>query len=134
MLHPGLARSEQVGAAGTRFQFRKTRTLLPCKADLFICFKGNKSLKKKKTSKFRGSTRIRFEDTKRIMLPEMHPKSFGTFESPRAERAPQEMPTQNNVKITGINKNFTFKRKNANLVFLFRTFSKPQDYCQWIAW
>lgn len=96
--------------------------------------KAIKVKKKKKTSKFRGSTRIRFEDTKRIMLPEMHPKSFGTFESPRAERAPQELPTQNNVKITGINKNFTFKRKNANLVFLFRTFSKQQDYCQWIAW
>ena len=32
------------------------------------------------TVKFRGSRRLRFEDTKRIMSPEMRPKSFGTFE------------------------------------------------------
>jgi len=30
--------------------------------------------------KFRASRRLRFEDTKRIMSPEMGPKSFGTFE------------------------------------------------------
>ena len=34
----------------------------------------------KTTSKFRASRRLRFEDTKRIMSPEMRPKSFGTFE------------------------------------------------------
>ena len=32
------------------------------------------------TAKFRASRRLRFEDTKRIMLPEIRPKSFGTFE------------------------------------------------------
>ena len=32
------------------------------------------------TSKFRALRRLRFEDTKRIMSPEMRPKSFGTFE------------------------------------------------------
>ena len=32
------------------------------------------------TAKFRASRRLRFEDTKRIMSPEMSPKSFGTFE------------------------------------------------------
>ena len=32
------------------------------------------------TAKFRVSRRLRFEDTKRIMSPEMRPKSFGTFE------------------------------------------------------
>ena len=31
-------------------------------------------------AKFRASRRLRFEDTKRIMSPEIHPKSFGTFE------------------------------------------------------
>ena len=30
--------------------------------------------------KFRASRRLRFEDTKRIMAPEIRPKSFGTFE------------------------------------------------------
>ena len=36
------------------------------------------------TAKFRASRRLRFEDTKRIMPPEIRPKSFGTFE----EQAP----------------------------------------------
>ena len=37
-------------------------------------------IKIKITAKFRAFRRLRFEDTKRIMSPEMHPKSFGTFE------------------------------------------------------
>ena len=32
------------------------------------------------TAKFRASRRLSFEDTKKIMSPEMRPKSFGTFE------------------------------------------------------
>ena len=32
------------------------------------------------TAKFRASRRLRYEVTKRIMSPEMSPKSFGTFE------------------------------------------------------
>ena len=32
------------------------------------------------TAKFRASRRLRFEDTERIMSPEMPPKKFGTFE------------------------------------------------------
>ena len=32
------------------------------------------------SAKFRASRGLRFEDTKRIMSPEMRPKSFGTFE------------------------------------------------------
>jgi len=32
------------------------------------------------TAKFRASRRLRYEDTKRNMSPEMSPKSFGTFE------------------------------------------------------
>ena len=43
-----------------------------------------KGIKIKITAKFRASKRLRFEDTKRIMSPEMRPKSFGTFE----KRAP----------------------------------------------
>ena len=34
----------------------------------------------KTTAKFRASRRLRFADTKRMMSPEMSPKSFGTFE------------------------------------------------------
>ena len=36
------------------------------------------------TAKFRASRRLRFEDTKKIMSPEIRPKSFGTFK----KRAP----------------------------------------------
>ena len=39
-----------------------------------------KGIKTKITAKFRPSRRLRFEDTKRIMSPEIRPKSFGTFE------------------------------------------------------
>ena len=39
-----------------------------------------KEIKTKITAKFRASGRLRFEDTKRIMSPEIRPKSFGTFE------------------------------------------------------
>ena len=43
-----------------------------------------KGIKIKITAKFRASSRLRFEDTNRIVSPEMRPKSFGTFE----KRAP----------------------------------------------
>ena len=64
-----------------RKAIRKTPTRLSRKAGPFICCTGNKI---KTTAKFRAFRRLRFEDTKRIMSPEMRPKSFGTFE----KRAP----------------------------------------------
>ena len=39
-----------------------------------------KGIKIKITAKFRASRRLSFEDKKRIMSPEMRPKSLGTFE------------------------------------------------------
>ena len=39
-----------------------------------------KGIRIKITAKFRASRRLRFEDTKRIMLPEIRPKRFGAFE------------------------------------------------------
>ena len=39
-----------------------------------------KGIKTKITAKFRASRRLRFEDTKRIISPEIRPKSFRTFE------------------------------------------------------
>ena len=39
-----------------------------------------KGIKIKITAKFRAWRRLRFEDTKSIMAPEMRLKSFGTFE------------------------------------------------------
>ena len=46
-----------------------------------------KGIKIKITAKFRASRRLSFEDTKRIMSPEMRPKSLGTFRNrPRTSR------------------------------------------------
>ena len=49
-----------------------------------------KGIKIKITAKFRASRRLRFEDTKRIVSPEIRPKSFGTFEkqAPALARIP----------------------------------------------
>ena len=44
-----------------------------------------KGIKMKTTAKFRASRRLRFADTKRVMSPEMSPKSFGTFEKQAPE-------------------------------------------------
>ena len=49
-----------------------------------------KGIKIKITAKFRASKRLRFEDTKRIMSPEIRPKSFGTFE----KQAPEHSKTR----------------------------------------
>ena len=46
-----------------------------------------KGIKIKITAKFRASRPLTFEDTKRIMSPEMRPKSFGTFE----KQAPDQL-------------------------------------------
>ena len=43
------------------------------------------TVKIKIMAKFRASRRLRFEDTKRIMSPEIRPKSFGTFEKQAPE-------------------------------------------------
>ena len=44
-----------------------------------------KGIKIKITAKFRSSWRLSFEDTKRIMSPEMRPKTLGTFEKQAPE-------------------------------------------------
>ena len=50
-----------------------------------------RGIKIKITAKFRASRRLHFEDTKRIMSPEMRTKSFGTFE----KRAPVSRKSRN---------------------------------------
>ena len=50
-----------------------------------------KGIKIKITAKFRASRRLRFEDTKRIMAPEIRPKSFGTFEKQAPENSKATM-------------------------------------------
>ena len=52
----------------------------PYSVKLFFFSYVVKGIKIKITAKFRTSRRLRFEDTKRTMSPEMLPKSFGTFE------------------------------------------------------
>ena len=49
-----------------------------------------KGIKIKITAKFRASRRLRVEDTKRIMSPEIRPKSFGTFEKQAPDRINEE--------------------------------------------
>ena len=74
-LGPGARFSKVPKTFRARKAIRKTATCLFCKAGLIICCKGIKI-----TEKFGASRRLRFEDTNRIMSPEIHPKSFGTFE------------------------------------------------------
>ena len=70
---------------GPEEPFVKLRPAYSLKLFFSYVVKGIK-VKKKMTAKFRALRRLRFEDTKRIMSPEMVPKSFGTFK----KRAPGE--------------------------------------------
>ena len=75
-------------APGVRFlkvpkAFRAWR-LLPAYSVKLVFSYVVKGIKIKITAKSRALRSLRFEDRKRTMLPEMHPKSFGTFE----KRAP----------------------------------------------
>ena len=63
-------------------QFVKLRPAYSVKMVFSYLVKG---IKIKITAEFGASRRLRCEDTKRIMSPEMRPKSFGTFE----KRAPE---------------------------------------------
>ena len=56
-----------------------------------------KGLKTKITAKFRVSRRFRFEDTNRIMSPEIHPRCFGTFEkqAPGPDQRPKKAGIRN---------------------------------------
>ena len=60
-----------------RFSTVKLRHTYSVKLVLPLVVKG---IQIKITAKFRASRRLRFEDTQKIMSPEMRPKRFGTFE------------------------------------------------------
>ena len=82
---PGLSRKGPLGPVsrksrklfGPEKPFVKLRPAYSAKLVFSYVVKG---IKIKITAKFGASRRLRFEDTKRIMSPEMRPKSFGTFE------------------------------------------------------
>ena len=57
-----------------------------------------KRIQLKITAKFRASRDLSFEDTKRIMSPEMRPKSFGTF----GKQAPGSCDKQKKKQQAGI--------------------------------
>ena len=61
---------------GPEKPFVKLRPVYPVTLVFSYVVKG---IKIKVTVKFRASRRLRFEDTKKIMSPDMGPKSFGTF-------------------------------------------------------
>ena len=67
----------------SRKLFVKLRPAYPAKLVFSYAVKG---IKIKITAKFRAFRHLRFEDTKRIMSPEMRSKSLGTFE----KRAPEK--------------------------------------------
>ena len=77
LVTPGACFSKVPKTFRVRKAIRKTPTCLFCKAGLSYVVKG---IKIQITAKFRASRRLSFEDTKRIMSPEIRPKSFGTFE------------------------------------------------------
>ena len=76
-----------------------------------------KGIKIKITAKFRASRLLRFEDTKRIMSPEIRPKSFGTFE----KQASLWLVSRKSRKLFGPEKQFVKLRtaNSAKLVFSY---------------
>ena len=64
-----------------------------------MCILSYAVIKIKITAKFRGLRRLRFEDTKKSMSPEMLPKIFGTFE----KRVPGRFSLN---KYNGVHKEF----------------------------
>ena len=82
MIGPGARFSKVPKTFRARKAICKTRPAYSVKLVFSYVVKG---IKNKITAKLRASRRLRFEDTKRNMSPEMRPKSFGTFE----KRAPE---------------------------------------------
>ena len=76
-LHQGPVSQKSRELFGPEKPFVKLRPAFSVKLVFSYVVKG---IKIKITAKFRASRRLRFEDTKRIMSPEIRPKSFGTFE------------------------------------------------------
>ena len=72
----GLSRNRPLGSV-SRKPFVKVRPAYSVKLVFSYVVNG---IKTKITAKFRASRRLRFDDTKRIVSPEIRPKSFGTFE------------------------------------------------------
>ena len=77
LLGPGARFSKVPKTFRARKAIRKTVTANSVNPVFSYDIKG---IKIKINAKFRASRRLRFEDAKRIMSPEMCPKSFGTFE------------------------------------------------------
>ena len=71
-------------------------------------------MKIKITAKFRASRRLRFEDTKRNMAPEIRQKSFGTFEK-QAPSLKSFGPLRNRPQggdVAGMRQNTEFEMSN----------------------
>ena len=59
---------------------KPSRKLLPAHSEKLVFPYVVKGIKIKITAKLCASRHVRFEDTKKIVSPEMRTKSFGTFE------------------------------------------------------
>ena len=75
--HQGPVSRKSRELLGPEKPFEKVRPAYSVKLVFSYVVKG---IKMKIIAKFHASRRLRFEDTKRIMSPEIHPKSFGTFQ------------------------------------------------------
>ena len=71
------------------------RKLLPAHSVKLVFPYVVKGIKIKITANFCASRNLRFEDTKKIVSPEMRPKSFGTFE----KQAPGLDRSNNSTKL-----------------------------------
>ena len=76
-----------------------------------------KGIKIKITAKSRGSRRLRFENTKRILSPDMRPKSFGTIE----KRAPRMLLLPELQELLGL----------AHPLFVFEVLCVPENSVVW---
>ena len=79
-----------------------------------------KGLKIKITAKSRASRRLSFKATKRIVSPEIRPKSFGTFE----KQAPVKVPLQHMKRPALQNKQFVVLRLAFRARKVLGTFEK----------
>ena len=102
----GLSRNRPLGPVsrksrklfGPEKPFVKLRPVYPVTLVFSYVVKG---IKIKVTVKFRASRRLRFEDSKKIMSPEMGPKSFRTFEkqAPGWESNPEVVESNPEVAV-----------------------------------
>ena len=112
------------------FSSRKSRTLIGPEKP-FIKLRPACSVKRIKIKipvKFRASRRLRFEDAKKIMSPEMGPKSFGTFEK-RIPYWPDQPVSKCNVSLLPNWKSSISSSLNSRVALARKCSLFDKDWC-----